>query len=197
MKRPPCRPTAAVGGAGPPGAAVGPGQDGHHVHALPGALQRPDAPPPPLPSLRLRESSPPAPVRLPLLCLRLPGSGPLWPPCQLCRPEPMQPGGAGRYLWPRVVSGLVWTSRCPLATQGLLRSPFCTWGNGAHRGERRCSRHSPKPARCVHPSSPRFLRALDPAPGHGLPFQVGRANSAPLRPCTHHRTSPTPVLPSE
>lgn len=57
MKRPPCRPTAAVGGAGPPGAAVGPGQDGHHVHALPGALQRPDAPPPPLPSLRLRESS--------------------------------------------------------------------------------------------------------------------------------------------
>lgn len=48
-------PTAAVRGAGPPGAPVGAGQDGNHVHALPGALQRPDAPPPPLPGLRLRE----------------------------------------------------------------------------------------------------------------------------------------------
>lgn len=32
-----------------------PRKGSHHVHALPGALQRPDAPPPPLPGLRLRE----------------------------------------------------------------------------------------------------------------------------------------------
>ncbi|XP_058410451.1 FYVE, RhoGEF and PH domain-containing protein 2 isoform X5 [Diceros bicornis minor] len=51
---PPCCPTAAVRGAGPPRAPVDPGQDGDHVHALPGALQRPDTPPPPLPGLWLR-----------------------------------------------------------------------------------------------------------------------------------------------
>ncbi|XP_040500599.1 FYVE, RhoGEF and PH domain-containing protein 2 isoform X1 [Ursus maritimus] len=70
---------------------------------------------------------------------------------------------------------------CRACGYGLLRSPFCTWGNGAHRGERRCSRHSPKPARCVHPSSPRFLRAPDPAPGHGLPFQVVCAKCSDYR----------------
>lgn len=86
-KSPPCCPTAAVRGAGPPGPAVGPGQDGDHVYALPGALQRPDAPSPPLPGLRLCEYS----CQLPCLCLSHLASASLLRPCSPHSPLPTNP----------------------------------------------------------------------------------------------------------
>lgn len=96
LKPPPDRPAAAVRGAGPPGTTVGPGQDGDHVHALPGALQRPDAPPAPLPRLWLREySRQHLSPHLSLVGLHPPSPGALQSPHQLCRPEPMPPRGAG------------------------------------------------------------------------------------------------------
>lgn len=83
MKCPPCCPSAAVRGAGPAGAAVGPGQDGDHVHALPGALQRPDSASPPLQGLWLREyhastrqHPPPHQLSLPLQPVQPTGSRP-------------------------------------------------------------------------------------------------------------------------
>lgn len=75
LRCPPRCPTAAVRGAGPPGTPVGAGQDGDHVHALPGTLQRPDASPPPLPGLWLREYPPPSPHL----------------PARPCPPCPLQP----------------------------------------------------------------------------------------------------------
>lgn len=94
MKCPPCCPSAAVGGAGAAGAAVGPGQDGDHVHALPGVLQRPDKASPPLQGLRLREyptSAPPAPrlpTSSPASTSAAPGeAGPARPPLYGCGAE--------------------------------------------------------------------------------------------------------------
>lgn len=144
--------TATVRGAGSPCAPVGPGQDGDHVHALPGALHRPHAPPPPLPCLWLCEcfrgrpglclpphppGPPPAPPRPPPrptihLGLHLPHPG--LPPIHLGLYLPHNPALPVSFLTSTTASQEpVWSQQAPHNTL-----PFHRRQNESGRGQTTC-----------------------------------------------------------